>query len=290
LNVYKSIIFIILLLFSLDCSRKSNFEKAMEYYTSMKTTQALLLLKNSNVPREIYLEGDIYLRLNDPRSAIKAFDRLIEIDPGWSPKVLSELEEAADKAIARGMGFTAKLMLEKILEYDPEFELGIRNFFLGDWYFDSREYDRAIDFYESGIEYDSLNLNARFKMAQCYLYEDELLSAYQNLKKGVETHKHWKFKYWLGKVSYTLAKKRFDEGNYSSAELYLAQIISLGIPKVLLDDAYFLLGDIRLGQEKYKEAESCYEKVLLINQFAKPKIVKDAEERLKIVKSMEESS
>ena len=256
----------------------------------MKTTQALLLLKNSNIPREIYLEGDIYLNLNDPRSAIRAFDRLLEIDPGWMMSVIPELEEASDDAISKGMDFTAKLMLEKILEYDPEFELGVRNFFLGDFYFDSREYDRAIDFYESGIKYDSLNLNTRFRLAQCYIYEEELLSAYQNLRKGIEIHENLRFKYWLGKVSYMLAKKRFNEGNFSSAELYLAQVISLGLPKVLLDDAYFLLGDIRLGQEKYKEAESCYRKVLRINQFAKPKIVRDAEERIKVVKSMEERS
>ena len=261
----------------------------MEYYNSMKTTQALLLLKNSNIPRELYLEGVIYLSLNDPRNAIKSFDSLLDIDPGWKKNVIADLEEAADNAISRGMDFTAKLMLEKILEYNDEFELGVRNYFLGDWYFDSREYDKAINFYEAGINYDSLNLDARFKLAQCYIYEDELLSAFQHLKKGVEIHKHWRFRYWLGKVSFMLAKERFEEGNYSSSELYLAQVISIGLPKVLVDDAYFLLGDIRLGQEEYKEAETCYKKVLLINQFAKPKIVKDAEERLRIIKNMEEN-
>lgn len=256
----------------------------------MKTTQALLLLKNSNIPREIYLEGSIYLQLNDPRRAIKAFNRLIEIDPGWKQSVLLELEKSADETITRGMDFAAIMMLEKILEYNPEFELGVKNFFLGNWYFDSRNYDRAIDFYEAGLLYDSLNIDALFKLAQCFIHEEELLSAYQTLKRGVEIHNHWRFKYWLGKVSFMLAKKRFGEGNYSSAELYLAQIIWLNLPKVLVDDAYFLLGDIRLAQEKYKEAKSYYERVLKINKFAKPKIVRDAEERLKILKSMEERS
>lgn len=256
----------------------------------MKATQALLLLKNSNVPREIYLEGDIYLRLNDPRRAIRAFDRLLDLNPSWKPNVLLDLEKAADNAITRGMDFTAHLMLEKILEYDPGFDLGARNFFMGDWYFDSMNYDKAIDFYKVGIGYDSLNMDARFQLAQCYIHDGELLSAYQELKEGVEIHKHWRVKYWLGKVSFMLAKKRFEERNYSSSELYLAQVISLGLPKVLLDDAYFLLGDIRFAQEKYKEAESCYKKVLSINQFAKPRIVRDAKERLRVVGSMEEGS
>lgn len=256
----------------------------------MKTTQALIILKNSEIPREIYLEGEIYLHLNDPRRAVDAFDRLLEIDPEWEDKVVDKLKEAADDAASRGMDFTAKMMLEKILEYEPDFELGIRNFFLGDWYFDTGYYDRAIEFYESGFKYDSLNMNARFKLAQCYLHENELLSAYQTLKEGLEIQPNWRYRYWLGKVSYELAKKRFEEGNYSSAELYLAQVISIELPKVLVDDAYFLLGDIRLGQERYREAESCYEQVLRINRFAKPKIVKVAEQRLKIVKSMEEQS
>lgn len=290
LNVYKSIPLIVILLFSLSCKRKSNYEKAMVYYNSMKTTQALLLLKNSDIPREIYLEGDIYLKLNDPGRAVKSFDKLLKLDPKWKENVLSDIKVAADKAITRRMDFTANMMLEKILEYDPGFELGARNFFMGNWYFDSRDYDKSIAFYEDGLQYDSLNMNARFQLTQCFIHKGDLLSAYQTLREGMAIRDNWRYRYWLGKVSYGLARKRFEEGNYSSSEMYLAQVIALGLPKVLVDDAYFLLGDIRLGQEKYKEASSCYEKVLQINRFAKPRIVRDAEERLKIVKNMEEKS
>ncbi|MCK4528674.1 tetratricopeptide repeat protein [candidate division WOR-3 bacterium] len=262
----------------------------MEYYNSLKPTQALILLKNSDVPREIYLEGTICLHLNNPRRAIRVFDRLLELDSTWCRTVISDLAEASYKAITKGRNFTANLMLNKILQYDPEFELEKRNFFMGDWYFDCNEYDSAITFYEAGLEYDSTNMDARFKLAQCFIYEGELLPAYQSLRKGLEIQEHWRFRYWLGKVSFMLAKERLENGNFSSAELYLAQVISLDLPRVLVDDAYFLLGDIRLAQEKYKEAESCYIKVLSINRFAKSRIVREAEERLKIVKNMEVKS
>lgn len=272
------------------CHKKSNYEKALVYYRTMKSTKALLLLKNSEVPKEAFLEGKIYIRLNDPRRAIKAFDRLLSIDSLWKDRVVDELKKEVDKAIIKDRDFTANLMLNKILEIKPDFELKSGNFFLGDWNFDSRNYERAVDFYTAGLEYDSTNMNARFKLSQCYIHLDDLMKAYQTVKKGIEIHQHWRFRYWMGKISYMLAEKRLDVGNYSSAELYLGKVISLGLPEVLVDDAYFLLGDIRFAQERYNEAKSCYKKVLRINRFAKPQIVVEARERLKMIQSMEVKS
>lgn len=256
----------------------------------MKTTQALILLKNSEIPREIFLEGEIYLRLNDPRRAINSFERLINEAPDWKDKVLKKLDIAGEKAMRSGMDYTAVMIYRKIKEFNPDYQLGEKNFLLGDWYFDLRNYEKSIEYYEKGLSVDSLNKEARFKLAQCYLHRDNLISAYEVLKRGIELGDYWRFKYWLGKTSYRLAEKRFSSGNYTSTELYLGEIISLGIPKVLVDDAYFLLGEIRLSQERYSEAKSCYRKVLQINKFAKPKIVRDARERLEIVKNMEEKN
>ncbi len=256
----------------------------------MRTTQALLLLKYSNIPREVYLEGKIYLKINDPRRALKSFEKLIEIAPEWKEKVLVDLKKAGEDANRKSMDFTAVLIYNKILEYDPDFELGMKNFLLGDWYFDSQNYDKAIEFYQAGLDYDSLNVEVRLKLAQCFIHNDDLVSSYETLKKGMETNSYWRFKYWLGKVSFQLAKKRYKEGNYNSAELYLGEVISASLPKVLVDDAYFLLGDIRLSQEKYQEAKSCYREVLKINRFAEPNIAREAKDRLRIIENMEKKS
>ncbi|MEA1912227.1 MAG: tetratricopeptide repeat protein [candidate division WOR-3 bacterium] len=290
MKTYKLVALLALLLFSPGCKRKSNYEKAMEYYNSMRTTQALLLLKYSNIPREVYLEGKIYLTLNDPRRALKSFEKLIEIAPEWKEKALVDLKKAGEDANRKGKDFTAVLIYNKILEYDPDFELGMKNFLLGDWYFDSQNYDKAIEFYQAGLDYDSLNVEVRLKLAQCFIHNDDLVSSYETLKKGMETNSYWRFKYWVGKVSFQLAKKRYKEGNYNSAELYLGEVISASLPKVLVDDAYFLLGDIRLSQEKYQEAKSCYREVLKINRFAEPKIAREAKDRLRIIENMEKKS
>jgi len=290
LKKYNFYLFIISLLFIIDCEQKSNYNKAFEYYHSLRPTRALILLENSNIPKEIYLQGEIYLNLNDPRRALKSFERLIDTDPRWKTRVLRELLEAGEEASKKGKDFMAVMIYSKILEFEPEFDLKEKNVLMGNWFFDSREYEKSIDYYINGLKYKSKDETLRLKLAQCYIKINDLVSAYDVLKESTKELSSWRLRYWLGKTSFNLAEKRIKEGNYESAELYLKESISIGMPKVLIDDAHFLLGDIKLSQEKYKEAANHYNKVLDLNKFAKPKIRREAEEALEIIKHMEEDN
>jgi tetratricopeptide (TPR) repeat protein len=282
-------LFLTLLLFVTSCKRKSNYNKAFEYYHSLRPTRALILLENSNIPKEIYLQGEIYLNLNDPRRALKSFERLIDKDPRWKTKVLKKLLQAGNEASQKGKDFMAVMIYSKILEFEPEFELQEKNILMGNWFFDSRDYEKSIDYYIKGLKYSTQDENLRLKLAQCYIKSNDLVSAYDVLKESTKELSSWRLRYWLGKTSFKLAEKRIKEGNYDSAELYLKELIALGMPKVLIDDAHFLLGDIKLSQEKYEEAAKYYNKVLDLNKFAKPKIRREAEEVLEIIKNMEDN-
>ena len=290
LKKYNFYLLIISLLFIINCEQKSNYNKAFEYYHSLRPTRALILLENSNIPKEIYLQGEIYLNLNDPRRALKSFERLIDTDPRWKTRVIKELLEAGEEASKKGKDFMAVMIYSKILEFEPEFDLKEKNILMGNWFFDSREYEKSIDYYINGLKYKSKDENLRLKLAQCYIKINDLVSAYDVLKESTKELSSWRLRYWLGKTSFNLAEKRIKEGNYESAELYLREVISIGMPKVLIDDAHFLLGDIKLSQEKYEEAANHYNKVLDLNKFAKPKIRREAEEALEIIKHMEEDN
>jgi len=289
LKKHKIYLFLILTLFVTSCERKSNYNKAFEYYHSLRPTRALILLENSNIPKEIYLQGEIYLNLNDPRRALKSFEKLINIDPRWKTKVLKILLKAGNEASKKRKDFMTVMIYSKILEFEPEFDLQEKNILMGNWFFDSRDYEKSIDYYIKGLEYSTRDEELRLKLAQCYINTDDLISAYDILKESTKELPSWRLRYWLGKTSFKLAEKRIKEGNYDSAELYLKELIALGMPKVLIDDAHFILGDIKLSQEKYEEAAHHYNKVLDLNKFAKPKIRREAEEALKIIKNMEDN-
>ncbi len=289
LKKHKIYLFFILLLLIPGCKRESNYAKAFEYYHSLKPTRALILLENSNIAKEIYLQGEIYLNLNDPRRALKSFDRLIDTDPRWKAKTLKKLLQAGNEAAEKGKDFTAVTIYLKILEFEPDFDMEEKNILMGNWFFDSRDYEQSIDYYIKGMKYKSLDSDLRLKLAQCYINTDDLVSAYDVLKEATKELSSWRLRYWLGKTSFKLAEKRIKEGNYDSAELYLKELITLGMPKVLIDDAYFLLGDIKLSQEEYTDAAGYYNKVLELNKFAKPKIRREAEEALEIIKNMEDN-
>jgi len=289
LKKYKIYLFFILLLLIPSCRKESNYVKAFEYYHSLRPTRALILLENSNIAKEIYLQGEIYLNLNDPRRALKSFDRLINTDPRWKAKTLKKLLQAGNKAAEKGKDFTAVTIYLKILEFEPDFDMEEKNTLMGNWFFDSRDYEQSIDYYIKGMKYKSSDSDLRLKLAQCYINTDDLVSAYNVLKEATKELSSWRLRYWLGKTSFKLAEKRIKEGNYDSAELYLKELITLGMPKVLIDDAYFLLGDIKLSQEEYTDAAGYYNKVLELNKFAKPKIRREAEEALEIIKNMEDN-
>jgi len=289
LKKYKIYLFFISLLLITSCRRESNYAKAFEYYHSLRPTRALILLENSQNPKEIYLQGEIYLNLNDPRRALKSFDRLIDTDPRWKAKTLKKLLQAGNEAAEKGKDFTAVTIYLKILEFEPDFDMEEKNILMGNWFFDSRDYQQSIDYYIKGMKYKSLDSDLRLKLAQCYINTDDLVSAYDVLKEATKELSSWRLRYWLGKTSFKLAEKRIKEGNYDSAELYLKELITLGMPKVLIDDAYFLLGDIKLSQEEYTDAAGYYNKVLELNKFAKPKIRREAEEALEIIKNMEDN-
>ena len=289
LKKYKFHLFFISFLFIIGCEQKSNYNKAFEYCHSLRPTRALILLENSDIPKEIYLQGEIYLNLNDPRRALKSFEKLINTDPRWKTRVLRELLETGEEASKKGKDFMAVMIYSKILEFEPEFDLKEKNILMGNWFFDSREYEKSIDYYIKGLKYKSQDEDLRLKLAQCYINTNDLVSAYDVLKESIKELSSWRLRYWLGKTSFNLAEKRIKEGNYDSAELYLKELISIGMPKVLIDDAHFLLGDIKLSQEKYEEAASHYNKVLDLNKFAKPKIRREAEEALEIIKHMEDN-
>ncbi len=289
LKKYKKYLFLILILIVTSCERRSNYNKAFEYYHSLRPTRALILLENSTIPKEIYLQGEIYLNLNDPRRALKSFENLINTDPKWKTKVLNKLLAAGNEAAKKGKDFMAIMIYSKILEFEPEFDLKEKNILMGNWFFDSRDYEESIDYYIRGLKYSSQDEDLRLKLAQCYINTEDLVSAYDVLKESNKELSSWRLRYWLGKTSFKLAEKRIREGNYDSAELYLKEVIALGMPKVLIDDAHFILGDIKLSQEKYEEAAKHYNKVLDLNKFAKPKIRREAEETLKIIKNMEDN-
>jgi tetratricopeptide (TPR) repeat protein len=289
LKKYKHYLFFIFFLLIISCERQSNYNKAFEYYHSLRPTRALILLENSNIPKEIYLQGEIYINLNDPRRALKSFERLINTDPRWKTKVLKTLLQAGNEASEKGKDFMAVMIYSKILEFEPEFDLQEKNILMGNWFFDSRDYEQSIDYYIKGLKYDTRNEDLRLKLAQCYINTKDLVSAYDVLKEAIKELPSWRLRYWLGKTSFNLAEQRIKEGNYDSAELYLKELISLGMPKVLIDDAYFLMGDIKLSQEKYADAANYYNKVLDLNKFAKPKIRREAEEALEIIKNMEDN-
>lgn len=289
LKKYKIYLFFILLLLIPSCRKESNYVKAFEYYHSLRPTRALILLENSNIAKEIYLQGEIYLNLNDPRRALKSFDKLINTDPRWKAKTLKKLLQAGNEAAEKGKDFTAVTIYLKILEFEPDFDMEEKNILMGNWFFDSRDYEQSIDYYIKGMKYKSSDSDLRLKLAQCYINTDDLVSAYNVLKEATKELSSWRLRYWLGKTSFKLAEKRIKEGNYDSAELYLKELITLGMPKVLIDDTYFLLGDIKLSQEEYTDAAGYYNKVLELNKFAKPKIRREAEEALEIIKNMEDN-
>ncbi|MEA1996670.1 MAG: tetratricopeptide repeat protein, partial [Gemmatimonadota bacterium] len=84
-----------------------------------------------------------------------------------------------------------------------------------------------------------------------------------------------------GLCCYPLAQKLFEDGEIEQAFYYLDEVISAGQPQHLVDDAYFLRGEILLSQNFPDEAKEAFSQVVKLNRvYWKEKIAEQARKRI----------
>jgi len=270
----------------LSCARNA-VDEAKELVKNRKFNEAILILKQDNSPSALFLLGQIQLRLNHPINAFKSFDRAVRKSPQYKKLVITRLLNFAHAMDERGKDYLASRAYEKVLSFDENVDLGMGYKTLGEWYYNKEEYEEAIPLLQKALFVSPQNDDIRLMLIRANMKIDNMKDALNITKEGMKISNNWQFRYMEGKLGYILGEKYYKEGKYNDALLMLSKTIATGLPEVLKDDAYFLMGKIHFNKKDYKEAEACFKKVVELNPFTKGKIVRETQERLNVLKEME---
>ncbi len=271
-------------------SRIGSHEDALaEYLMAQKTDGANLSLLQK-IGRVYVMKGDFF-------QAKKYYDRYYNASNSKPDHaVLLDYFKIALERAAAGDTTTMVQALEEILQLDSSFELGRYFFDMGEFYFRQGDYRRAVSCFQRGLplrveedhrplhlfhlalSYEKLNDGAN-----AFLYFDQFVTLYPDREEADEARWH------RGSCCYPLAEQLFREQHDSEGAIfYLDQIIQAGQPQHLLDDAWYLQGEILLAAERIGEARRAYQQVLEANRYTwKEKVAEEARKRLQEIEVRE---
>ena len=243
--------------------------------------------------------GKVYVMKGDFTQAKSYFDKYFSAHDSTpdSEVLLDYLQIAVDRGNA-GDTTTMVHALEEILRIDPSYTLGRYFFDLGEYYYNQPDYRKAVAYFLRGLplhvelenragylfhlalSYEKLDDNF-----DAYLYFDQFMTLYPDNPDVEQARWH------RGSCSYPLAQQMFKEGELEQAFFYLGQIISAGQPQHLVDDAYFLQGEIMLSDGRPEEAKLAYRQVLKLNRYYyKEKIAEQARKRIEEIEFKQKDS
>ncbi len=283
--IFANVILLFAILSS-GCGRNA-VKEAKELVKNRKFNEAILILKQDNSPTALFLLGKIQLRLNQPINAFKSFDKAVRESPQYKKLVVAQLLNFAHSMDEGGKDYLASKAYEKILSLDENLDLGMGYKTLGEWYYNKEEYEKAIPLLQKALFVSQKNDDIRLMLIRANMKMGNMKDALNIAEEGMRISNNWQFRYLVGNLGYILGKMYYKDEKYNDALLMLSKTIAIGLPEVLKDDAYFLMGKIHFNEKDYKEAEACFKKVIELNPFTKGKIVREAQERLNVLKEME---
>jgi tetratricopeptide (TPR) repeat protein len=293
---FRIFIFQLILVLCASCTEvaKSNEERGDRYYRNGyyddSLAEYLMAEKTKGVTANLLRKiGKVYVMKGDFFQAKKYFDRYFSAhDSEPDAEVLLDYLQIAVERGRAGDTTTMIHALEEILQIDPSYSLGRHYFDLGEFYYRQADYRKAIAYYLRGMPlYGELDNKAQhlFYLAESYekledyfnafLYFDQFVILYPDDPEVEQARWH------RGSCSYPLAQEMFDQGDIEQSFYYLDQIIDSGQPQHLVDDAYFLKGEVLLADKRQGEAMQAFRQVLKLNRYYwKEKIAEKARMRI----------
>jgi len=248
------------------------------------------LAQSKGDARPPFLLGVVYARQGKLERAGTFFRQALEIDSLLTPSVVNEWVQRGTVFVARGQNDRAVAAFERALVLDPHVDLGDGFCVLGERYFGERRIEEAAGMFEraigSGLDAEG-ELDARLRLAQCYEALDDLEAAFACLDEGSRTISDPELLWERGRVAYELSQQCLRGGYYERVRSLAGSVIKSGMPEVLVDDAYFAVGESYFLQGEYRDAIAAYEKVLRLNPIGSGSLVEDARRRIELARALD---
>ena len=290
---YAKSIFVSLLLVLVifGCTNKAerinNARKYIKVWNYDRALTEIISFRNAKDSEIQYLLGYCYLKKNEFGEALIYFEKSLKVNELYKDSIILIYNNLAKNSLKINEPERALFFYEEIAKLVPAYEQASNLFLIGDLHYESGNYPASIQAYIKALAIDSTSKQARKirqRLVQALFESNRLYEAleiaqtqYENLKTAANLLQ-------LNEIRFTLGNDLFDKDLLDSAEVFFELIISMQEPKSLLDDTYFLIGEIYLKRNNLDKALEAYKKVLRLNPYEKGEVVRKAKERIKEIK------
>lgn len=288
-NIFHFTIFtVILFLYLVGCNREAAIKgkQAREYFNNQEYNKVIEILETIKPSRRT---ATVSLLLGKSYSAIFEFDKADHIFmnifkryPYLKDSLVTAYISIADRFEKRKRTDLAVKAYRSLLNIESEYNLDNGFYTLGHYYYIRNDLEEAMNFFEKGID----NITEPHILAKV---KTELMDIYDTvgmLKKAIEISvddSSSDIIYRRGKISYKLAKDLFAGKEFDSALVYCKNIIEINSPKTLIDDTYFLMGEIYSACGNYNNALRCYREVVKLDRFRNSEIASLARKKIGVL-------
>ena len=290
----RKLVLIILFLAACSSELDKKIEKAealMEKGRFREAAAVLESLEEENpTPKVYYLLGLYNVRTKDLARVEAYFDLALAGDSGYKARVIDAYTQLGREYSASSQGDLATRSFEKVLELSPDADLGEEFYTMGEQYYEQEDLEKAIRTYEKGLlsAPDSRRaIRARRHIVRSYHDLGYKSDALKHCEQFLEIRRDQDLLYEKGTLAYELAVQSFEEDSLAGCMAYLKKVIEAGQPVPLQDDAHFLLGELYMKWQDYERAKKNFEAVLRLNPYGGSQLVKDAQDRLRVIEEQE---
>lgn len=209
--------------------------------------------------------------------------------PARKDTVLSAYLSLAERFEKRKRTDLAILAYTSLLELESEYNIGNGFYLLGHHYVETNDLAKAMLYFEKAVEYvtDKRTLT-RSKIELIDIYEG--VGRYREAIEISLDDQSTDIVFRRGKLSFLYAQALFSKKEFDSALAYCESIIVINSPRSLIDDTYFLMGEIFSADNNYKEAVKCYREVVKLDKFGNSELAAMARKKIEVMTRFEKGA
>lgn len=222
--------------------------------------------------------------------AREAYQTLLADDPSHIDQAVFDYILLAEQARARDDGYGVARAAEAALELRPALDLTGLTDALAEYYEQTASADQAIAWYERALATappDSAPA-LLFRLGRILAERDDCTRALPYLRaylgRAPSGPRASDARWHIGNCAYAAARAAHQQGDPDRALRQIQTVIELGVPQNVLDEAWFMRGEILYALGRNDEAMAAYQRVLDLNPTRSGQLVDRAQRQLDIIR------
>jgi tetratricopeptide (TPR) repeat protein len=218
--------------------------------------------------------------------AREQYDRLIGASPEWTDQAVFDYVTLAERARARSDRYGMASAIDAALALRPGLPVDDMAPALARYHATTGDPARALDFYERALSAASSDSvpSLLYEIGEVHVAQGDCVEALAYfdtfLERAPDSDRADQARWHVGNCSFTLARRASQTGEAEEALRHLDTVVALGVPRNLLEQAWFERGEALLALDRRDEALEAFTMVVQLSPTRSGQLVERATQRI----------